>query len=138
MTLTQGPLAVVVDASAAMRVLAGDPTWVDRWREWTRTDAMLLTPAHFPIEVANALLRGTTLTSLEAADRLGHLYATGFETTDRALPGLLGGLELAERHRLTIYDALYLDLALDIDATLATLDRDLAAAAEAEGIEVIG
>jgi predicted nucleic acid-binding protein len=36
-----------------------------------------------------------------------------------------------------VYDASYLQLALDIDGALATLDRALAAAANAEGIEVV-
>jgi predicted nucleic acid-binding protein len=56
------------------------------------------------------------------------------EPADRGLPGLLGAVELADRHGLSVYDALYLDLALDIDGELATLDRDLAAAAAAEGV----
>jgi predicted nucleic acid-binding protein len=36
-----------------------------------------------------------------------------------------------------VYDALYLQLAVDVDGELATLDRDLARAARAEGIEVV-
>lgn len=38
-------------------------------------------------------------------------------------------LELAEAHRLTIYDAAYLELALRRKLPLATLDRSLQAAA---------
>jgi LuxR family maltose regulon positive regulatory protein len=37
-------------------------------------------------------------------------------------------LHLADRHGLTVYDALYLQLALDVEGELATLDRDLAKA----------
>jgi predicted nucleic acid-binding protein len=37
-----------------------------------------------------------------------------------------------------VYDAAYLDLALEVDAALATLDGDLRAAARAEGLAVIG
>jgi predicted nucleic acid-binding protein len=51
--------------------------------------------------------------------------------------GVLHAIDLAERHRLTVYDALYLQLAMDVEAPIATLDRGLAAAALAEGIEVI-
>jgi predicted nucleic acid-binding protein len=61
---------------------------------------------------------------------------SGAETTDRGLPGLFGAIELADRHRLTVYDALYLDLALDVDGELATLDRDLIRAALREGLAV--
>jgi predicted nucleic acid-binding protein len=136
-TFHPGPSAVVIDASAAMALLAGDETWLDRWRAWTAADAMILAPPQFPVEVANALVRGARLQAVDAAARLERLYATGVETADRGLPGLLGAIELADRHRLTVYDALYLDLAVDVDGELATLDRDLAVAATSEGLTVI-
>ena len=47
-------------------------------------------------------------------------------------------LTLARRHRLTVYDAAYLDLALRQGLPLATLDMPLAAAARAEGVPLIG
>ncbi len=40
----------------------------------------------------------------------------------------------ADRHRLSVYDATYLWLAIDVDGELATFDRDLARAAAAEGV----
>ena len=138
MTFSPVPMAVVIDASAAMALLAGDETWLHRWRGWTAADAMILAPPHFPVEVANALLRGARLPAVDVAARLERLYASGVETADRGLPGLLGAVELADRHRLTVYDALYLDLAVDVDGELATLDRDLAAAATSEGLTVVG
>lgn len=47
-------------------------------------------------------------------------------------------LALARSHRLTVYDAAYLELALRLGAPLATLDRALAAAAHAEGVALVG
>ena len=46
-------------------------------------------------------------------------------------------LRLAREHDLTIYDALYLELALREGRPLATLDRKLVRAAEAEGVELL-
>ncbi|MCY4475638.1 MAG: type II toxin-antitoxin system VapC family toxin [Chloroflexi bacterium] len=43
-------------------------------------------------------------------------------------------MQLARTHRLTFYDALYLELAVRRSAQLATLDRNLAAAASNEGV----
>ena len=43
-------------------------------------------------------------------------------------------LALARRHRLTVYDASYLETAIRRQAELATLDRDLAIAARREGM----
>ena len=44
---------------------------------------------------------------------------------------------LARKHRLTAYDAAYLDLAVRMTAPMATLDRALADAALAEGLELV-
>jgi predicted nucleic acid-binding protein len=45
---------------------------------------------------------------------------------------------LSRRHRLTVYDSAYLELALRRDMPLATLDKQLAAAAKSEGVRLIG
>lgn len=45
---------------------------------------------------------------------------------------------LAERHRLTLYDAAYLELAQRRGLPLATLDRELRTAAGAEKVTLLG
>lgn len=47
-------------------------------------------------------------------------------------------IELARTHRLTVYDAAYLELAVREGVPLATLDSALARAARAEGVELLG
>ena len=44
---------------------------------------------------------------------------------------------LARKHRLSAYDAAYLDLAVRLTTPIATLDRALADAARAEGLELV-
>lgn len=61
--------------------------------------------------------------ALHVLDRLGLVRVE----LDR--PQLLFALDLAERHGLTAYDAAYLATAISADASLLTLDRDLAIAA---------
>jgi len=46
-------------------------------------------------------------------------------------------LEIARRHKLAVYDAAYLALAQRNGLPLATLDKNLEAAAAAEGVEVL-
>lgn len=46
-------------------------------------------------------------------------------------------MPLARKHRLTAYDAAYLELALREGAALATLDAELERAARAEGVAII-
>ena len=53
------------------------------------------------------------------------------ETDESAL------LMLARKHQLTAYDAAYLDLAVRASVPVATLDRSLASAVRAEGLQVI-
>jgi predicted nucleic acid-binding protein len=45
---------------------------------------------------------------------------------------------LAEKHRLTLYDSAYLELALRRGLALATLDRQLRSAASAERVPLLG
>jgi predicted nucleic acid-binding protein len=49
-----------------------------------------------------------------------------------------GAVELAERHGLTVYDAAYLEIALRRRIPLATLDRQLIAAAAEDSIQLLG
>lgn len=53
------------------------------------------------------------------------------------LPNDKSVIALARQHRLTVYDACYLELALREHLALATLDAHLADAARAEGVAVI-
>ena len=45
---------------------------------------------------------------------------------------------IAERHRLTLYDAAYLELAMRLGIPLATLDRELRTAASRENVALLG
>ena len=47
-------------------------------------------------------------------------------------------LHLAGRHRLTVYDAAYLEIAARRKIPLATLDRELRDAASVEEIQLLG
>jgi len=98
---------------------------------------MRLVPTHFWAELANALLLGRRFEPGRAALKVGAAARAGIETADRGLAGIADALDLADRHRLTVYDALYLQLAADVDGELATLDRDLARAARAAGVGVV-
>jgi predicted nucleic acid-binding protein len=134
-TFTFSEPPIVVDASVAVEVLGANKTWVTAFEQWADDDRSLLAPAHFLAEVANAQLRGQRVPAADIAARLERLIAIGIEPADRGLPGLVEAVELAARNRLTVYDALYLQLALDVDGELATLDADLRRAAIAEGLQ---
>lgn len=46
-------------------------------------------------------------------------------------------IALADEHRLTLYDAAYLELAMRLDCPLATLDKALRNAARAENVAIL-
>ena len=95
-------------------------------------------PLIWPLEVANAVLMGERRqrsTEAQAARWLTYLgflpIAVDDETNDRAWGEVLS---LARAHRLSAYDAAYLELALRRGLPLATRDDKLRAAASAAGV----
>lgn len=130
--------AIVVDASTAIPFLQGDRTWAHHVQGWVSAGAMLLVPPHFAFEVANGLLRGSSIASVDhVVDLLRNLFDVGLEVADRGWRGLEDSIRLADRHGLTAYDAAYLALAVDVDGELATLDRALRKAAVAESVALV-
>jgi len=126
---------VVIDASVAIELAIGSRTDVPAaWQAWLGNERMLLAPAVHWTEVGHALFRRMGRVAYRAAELLATLQAAGVEAADRGPGGIREALELAERHHLSVYDATYLWLAIDIDGELATFDRDLARAAAAEGV----
>lgn len=129
------PAPIVVDASVAVELaLDGTPDVATAWGRWIEEGRLTIAPALLWLEVANAMLRGRGLAASAVALRLEGLEAAGLETADRGAPGARAATDLAARHELTVYDAAYLWLAIDIDGELATRDRALTRAAVAEGI----
>lgn len=137
-------MTLVLDSSVAL-------TWCFEDERTGATTAVLdqvaehgaLAPALWPLEVLNGLLMAERRRPrLDAAQRQ---RLTGFL---RDLPVVLDQetaaqswsvtMHLAERHRLTLYDAAYLELAQRRALPLATLDEDLRAAANTLGIALLG
>ena len=135
MTFSIVPVPVIVDASVAVDLAIGERVETpDAVRAWIAEGRMLLAPAAAWTEIGNAILRRLDGDAIRATRRLEQVEATGLETADRGPAGVRSAMILAERHHLSVYDASYLWLAIDVDGELATHDRDLARAAMAEGV----
>lgn len=136
-------MSLVLDASATLARIFPD----EKTAEIESVFANVLTGGAYVteiwrIEVANTLLfafrkkRVTTrhmLENLQSLDALPIVCDT--ETNSRAWADTL---ILAGRHSLTVYDATYLELALRLSLPLATLDKELRLAAQAEGVALLG
>lgn len=104
-----------------LSVLEGSSIFVAPWLIWAEFRNLIL------MKVRRGVIPGEEVAPTVAA----------FDTMAIGLDAMPSGAEtmrLAVAHRLTVYDALYLELALRRDAPLLTLDRALLRAAEAEGV----
>lgn len=132
--------AFVIDASATLPWCFADEATqaTNALLTRLRTGDEAIAPAHWPAEVANALLvavRRRRISSQDATQFIEDLDVLPIRV-DSTSNSLLRArvFPLAEQYNLTIYDAVYLELALREGLPLATLDDDLRKAAGAAGV----
>lgn len=127
-------MPLIVDASVAL-------TWCFDDEMRPETDAVgrrileegAIVPTLFHLEVANILLAGERrkrITREEVGRRLERIGKMPFKVDDETIARSWDTtLALARAENLTVYDAAYLELALRTRSQLASLDRNLVAAA---------
>lgn len=133
---------MVVDSSVAL-------TWCFEDEQTPASLALLeavveagaVAPALWPLEVLNALIMAERRKRVDAAQRQrlsGFLRDLPIVLDDEtAAQAWSATIQLAERHRLTVYDAAYLELAQRLGLPLASLDHELRAAAEGAGVALV-
>lgn len=128
----------VIDASAALPwCFAEEATpWTEALLDRLQGGEEVLVPAHWPIEVMNGLLMAVRRKRIDP-DRVARFTDALGSLAIRIDPpytpaGWNSVLQVATKHRLTIYDAAYLELAQRTGLPLATLDGDLRKAAQVE------
>ena len=88
--------------------------------------------------LAREEIRGS-LTAPKASELIAELRSLDIRADEQDAENIFGDVyRLAIAHRLTSYDAAYLELALRRDLPLATLDDDLIRASAAIGVPRIG
>lgn len=103
-------------------------------------EASAVVPSLWHLEIANGALIGerrkrtTEAKVTQFLSLLNSLSITADEET--AAKAWQETLQLARTHKLSAYDAAYLELAIRRSLPLATLDEDLTAAAAAVGVKV--
>ena len=135
--------AFVVDCSIAM-------AWLFHDEAMPKTTALLnrlatdtaIVPAWWFIEITNVLAmaeRKGRITPAQSDAFIADLSRLGIErdddAPDRAFTHLL---PLCRAHRLTSYDAIYLELAIRRSLPLATLDDDLRKTGKKLGVGLLG
>jgi predicted nucleic acid-binding protein len=130
---------IVIDASITA-------SWHFERERSERTDVILdslgedsaRVPAIWWFEIRNAILlgeRGRRATQEQTSAFLARLARLPISIA--AIPDEARLMDLSRRHRLTFYDAAYLELAQREGIPLATLDKELVTAARAEGVPLV-
>jgi predicted nucleic acid-binding protein len=136
----------VLDASVALLWLAPqtNPTGLDYAAEVLTAlkDSQAVVPSLLALEIANVVAKFESKGVVTEADSqryiavLGRLNISVDQAT--ATHALGDTLNLARRHKLSAYDAAYLELSLRTGMPLATLDAGLAKAAATAGVAIFG
>jgi predicted nucleic acid-binding protein len=133
-------MTFIIDASVTMSWYLAEEAGVAGKLAFERLGAAAATaPVLWRFEVRNALVVNERRGRLDTAATVGILaHLDGLPIRLDVDQNSDAVLALAREHRLTVYDAAYLELALRIDAPLATLDRQLARAARAAQVPLLG
>ena len=139
MAVREGVSVLVIDASVAN-------TWIFEDESHPRADAALaevlnsggFVTRHWHLEVRNALIAGERRGRMSLRESIrGLLYLSGLPLQTDTEADLGAAFDLARLYNLSMYDAMYLELALRLGLPLATLDRGLGRAASAAGVEAL-
>ncbi len=133
-------MAFVIDASiAAVWAFDDEDHAMASFASQSLLDGEAFAPSLWWFELRNTLIineRRGRITEAQAA----HFLKLVVQLPIRLdfTPDEQSVLSLARRHRLTVYDAAYLELSQRLRLPIATLDRELTVAAAVENIKLIG
>jgi predicted nucleic acid-binding protein len=124
---------IVLDASIAVSWLLNEPGYPASELNEALATHQIIAPAHWPIEVGNALLVAVR------RKRIGFEHLTKISVELERLEiaiqpptemdHISALIEFAENQGLTLYDAAYVHLSMTSNSTLATLDETMRRAA---------
>ena len=120
---------LVLDASIAIKWFHGEPDSeaAERIRDRiVNGELRIMVPPLFFYEVANALTckAGSEVDAIMAAHKV--LTSLPFQVVEVIYSLLTDAIHIAHRHHLSVYDAIYVALAISTGGTLLTADERLA------------
>jgi predicted nucleic acid-binding protein len=134
-------MKALIDASVAIPYVHTEDVSpvVRRWlATWMAAGSTLVAPHHFWLEVVNSLARRHRYAGTSVLEAVHELRQLPIESVELDEPAIILVIDAVERHVLSAYDAQYLALAEQLDVSLVTLDRRLAAAAGSRAIDPTG
>jgi predicted nucleic acid-binding protein len=136
-------LTFVLDSSLAMAFVFQDEATAetDKILDSFGRGVEAIAPPLWRWEIGNALLMAERRKRLTPAETVRHLQALEMlpieADEDASRRAWDASLLLARAHKLTLYDAAYLELATRRGFPLGSLDRSLRTAARAEGVRLL-
>ncbi|MHB8303989.1 MAG: type II toxin-antitoxin system VapC family toxin [Acidobacteriaceae bacterium] len=134
-------MAFVLDSSIACSWAFRDENHrnADLALDRIRNEEAIFVPSLFWYEVRNVLAVHERSGRIRASDTAAFLRdIVQFRFTVDPVPDDAEVLRLARRHTLSIYDAVYLELAMRKQTALATLDRALIVACKKDDVPLLG
>jgi predicted nucleic acid-binding protein len=132
---------IVLDASIAVAWPLNEPGFSASELNDALTKNQAIVPAHWPIELGNALLTAVRQKriSFERLTRISvEIEGLDVAVESPAAPNRFSALiEFAADQGLTLYDAAYVDLSMTKNATLATLDKAMRQTARRLNLNVL-
>ena len=133
--------AIVIDASVASSWCFEDEASLTHEQVGALFDTFLCcVPAIFRVEVANAVnvgVRRGRMSEALAAETLAEVQDLVWNVDASDADAVIAAFGIARRHGLTMYDAMYVELARRLGIPLASNDRDLRRSAVVEGVTVV-
>ena len=130
---------IVVDASILVAFFLRESGWRSLAKYLTRTISLDMAVKEFYNAVWKAVLVRKSL-SVDEASRVIELfrkYLSGNMVLENELDYIDQGFQIALKEGITVYDALYISLALEKNAPLASLDNKQRRVAERLDIQVL-
>jgi len=120
---------IVLDASLILKWIFEDEDGGNRARYYRDRhisgDEVVAIPDLFFYEIANVLATKTRLTIEGAVEAFSLFWNFDFEVFSLGVEEFLNGITLSKRHRITLYDAAYIELARVLNCYFVTSDRRL-------------
>lgn len=126
----------VVDSSVVLKWLLAKPSEAteELLEMHLNGSDPLVAPELLYYEIGNVLVTKTKLSAQDTSDLFGYFVDLQIEAYSLGPDEYKTTIDLAQRYKLSVYDAAYLGLALALDSRLVTADRRLANRAAATKI----
>lgn len=120
---------IILDSSVALKWIFDDEDAHEdaiKYRQRHMSgEEMIIVPSLFFYEIANVLATKIKLSASDAVEIFSMFWNLDFEIFDFGLENFLSAINLSVHYKVSVYDAVYIELAKKLNCNLITADRKL-------------